>query len=42
MYIYIYIYIYIHTHTHERPDRKETGGPLVVTYHPCFCNLMLS
>ena len=23
----------------ERPDRKETGVPLVVTYHPCFRNL---
>ena len=23
----------------ERPDRKETGVPLVVTYHPRFHNL---
>ena len=23
----------------ERPNRKETGVPLVVTYHPCFHNL---
>ena len=23
----------------ERPDRKETDVPLVVTYHPCFHNL---